>query len=105
MNNSGQASVFADDIIDQPLNSRRVADIERAILYARTERPQLVEMGRSFGYTGGHLHKNWGDESVRRLVTNAILWTAQVEVPAGGAKADLDPADLNRNLDDKRKKK
>jgi len=61
--------------------------------------------GRSFGFTGGHLHKNWGDDSVRRLVTNAILWTAQVEVPSGGAKVDLDPADLNRNLDDKRKKK
>ncbi len=61
--------------------------------------------GRSFGFTGGHLHKNWGDDSVRRLVTNAILWTAKVEVPAGGAKVDLAPADLNVNLDDKRKKK
>jgi type 1 glutamine amidotransferase len=61
--------------------------------------------GRSFGFTGGHLHKNWGDDSVRRLVTNAILWTAKVEVPPAGAKVDLDPADLNRNLDDKRKKK
>lgn len=61
--------------------------------------------GRSFGYTGGHLHKNWGDMNVRRLVTNAILWTAKVEVPVEGARVDLDPADLNRNLDDKRKPK
>jgi type 1 glutamine amidotransferase len=61
--------------------------------------------GRGFGFTGGHMHKNWGDDSVRRLVTNAILWSAKVEVPAAGAKVELGPADLNVNLDDKRKKK
>lgn len=61
--------------------------------------------GRSFGFTGGHLHKNWGDASVRRLVVNGILWTAKIEVPPGGAPVELDPADLNRHLDDKRKKK
>jgi type 1 glutamine amidotransferase len=61
--------------------------------------------GRSFGFTGGHFHKNWGDENFRRLVTNAILWTAKVEVPRDGAKVELDPADLNKNLDQKAKKK
>ncbi len=60
--------------------------------------------GRSFGTTGGHYHENWGDASWRRVVANGILWTAKVEIPAGGAKVDLDPADLKRNLDDKRKK-
>jgi type 1 glutamine amidotransferase len=60
--------------------------------------------GRSFGFTGGHTHANWGDENFRRLVTNAILWSAHVEVPAGGAPVDLDPAELKKNLDDKRKK-
>jgi type 1 glutamine amidotransferase len=57
--------------------------------------------GRSFGFTGGHTHKNWGDESFRRLVVNAILWTAKQDVPTGGAKVEFDPADLNRNLDKK----
>jgi type 1 glutamine amidotransferase len=57
--------------------------------------------GRSFGFTGGHFHRNWGDENFRRLVVNAILWSAHVEVPTEGAKVDLDPADLNRNLDRK----
>lgn len=61
--------------------------------------------GRAFGYTGGHVHRTWGEVPVRRLVANAILWTAGVEVPAGGAPVELDPAELNRNLDDKRKKK
>ena len=59
--------------------------------------------GRSFGFTGGHTHKNWADENFRRLVTNAILWTAQVDVPKDGAKVDLDPADINKNLDRKKK--
>ncbi len=58
--------------------------------------------GRSFGFTGGHFHKNWGDENFRRLVVNAILWTAKVDVPKEGAKVELDPAELNRNLDRKR---
>jgi hypothetical protein len=57
--------------------------------------------GRSFGFTGGHHHRNWGDENFRRLVTNAILWTAGVEVPREGAKVELDPAELKRNLDRK----
>jgi type 1 glutamine amidotransferase len=58
--------------------------------------------GRSFGFTGGHFHRNWGDENFRRLVVNAILWTGKVEIPDGGAPVDLDPADLNRHLDRKR---
>lgn len=57
--------------------------------------------GRSFGFTGAHFHKNWGDENFRRLVVNAILWTAKLEVPQEGAKVDLGPEDLNRNLDRK----
>jgi len=59
--------------------------------------------GRSFGFTGGHFHRNWGDENYRRLVVNAILWSAGVDVPKGGAPVELEPADLKRNLDRKRK--
>lgn len=59
--------------------------------------------GRSFGFTGAHFHRNWGDENFRRLVVNAILWTAHVDVPSEGAKVDLDPAELNKNLDRKGK--
>jgi len=62
------------------------------------ERP---DGGRSFGFTGGHTHANWGDENFRRLVVNAILWTAKVEVPEGGAKVELDPAELKKYLDPK----
>lgn len=61
--------------------------------------------GRSFGFTGGHVHKNWGDENFRRLVVNAILWTANVDVPRDGARVELDRAYLNRHLDRKGEKK
>jgi type 1 glutamine amidotransferase len=57
--------------------------------------------GRSFGFTGGHFHRNWGSEDFRRLVVNAILWTAKVDVPEQGAKVDLDPGKLSKNLDRK----
>ena len=55
--------------------------------------------GRGFGFTGGHFHRNWADENFRRVVVNAILWCAKVEVPETGAKVEFDPADLNKNLD------
>lgn len=63
------------------------------------ERP---DGGRGFGFTGGHFHRNWADENFRRIVVNALLWTAKVDVPEGGAKVEFDPADLNKNLDKKK---
>ncbi len=40
--------------------------------------------GRGFGFTGGHFHANWQHDDFRRLVLNAIVWTAQGEVPQNG---------------------
>ncbi len=40
--------------------------------------------GRSFGFTGGHYHWNWGREDILKLVCNAICWTAKAEVPVAG---------------------
>jgi len=57
--------------------------------------------GRGFGFTGGHYHHNWGLEDQRRMIVNAILWTAKVDIPGGGAKCDLTPEDLKSNLDPK----
>lgn len=45
--------------------------------------------GRGFAFTGGHFHKNWQIEDFRKLVLNAILWAAKVEVPAGGVQSKL----------------
>ncbi|MCA9039703.1 MAG: ThuA domain-containing protein, partial [Planctomycetaceae bacterium] len=40
--------------------------------------------GRGFGFTGGHIHWNWGNDSHRKLVLNAIVWTAGGNVPESG---------------------
>ena len=55
--------------------------------------------GRSFVFTGCHLHESWGLESMRRFVTNGILWSAGLEVPAGGAPVAMDAEELKKNLD------
>jgi hypothetical protein len=62
------------------------------------ERP---DGGRSFVFTGCHGHKEWGLEGMRRFVVNGILWSAGLEVPAGGAPVALAPEDLTRHLDPK----
>jgi type 1 glutamine amidotransferase len=64
---------------------------------------ERTDGGRSFGFTGGHFHRNWADENFRRVVTNAILWCAKEDVPEAGATVKFDPADLNKNLDKKGK--
>lgn len=40
--------------------------------------------GRGFGFTGGHFHWSWACDSFRTVVLNGIVWTAGLEVPAGG---------------------
>ncbi|MBL9199797.1 MAG: ThuA domain-containing protein [Opitutaceae bacterium] len=57
--------------------------------------------GRGFGTTGGHYHSNWAQEDFRRLVLNALLWIAKLEVPASGFHSTVTPADLAANLDPK----
>ena len=66
------------------------------------ERP---DGGRSFGFTGGHTHTNWGDPNQRKVMLNALLWMAKVEVPAGGVVDKITAEDLTANLDDKPTKK
>jgi type 1 glutamine amidotransferase len=55
--------------------------------------------GRGFGFTGGHFHKNWGNENFRRVALNAILWIARADVPATGVVSTITAADLEANLD------
>jgi len=57
--------------------------------------------GRGFGFTGGHFHKGWGNDEQRKLVLNAILWTAKAEVPAAGVSSKVSAEDLLANLDPK----
>ena len=59
---------------------------------------------RGFGFTGGHFHTNWGNESFRKAVLNALLWVAKVSVPEGGVLSSVSDEDLELNLDPKGKK-
>jgi hypothetical protein len=61
--------------------------------------------GRGFGFTGGHFHAGWGNENQRKLVLNAIVWTAKAEVPANGVESKITTEDLQANLDPKTPKK
>ena len=56
--------------------------------------------GRGFGFTGLHTHANWAVPGFRQLLVNAVLWTAKLDIPAEGAKCQLNPEDLKKNLFD-----
>jgi len=54
--------------------------------------------GRSFAFTGCHLHASFAEEGYRRFLTNGILWTAGIDPPASGASVRLDADNLDRYL-------
>lgn len=66
------------------------------------DRPEAVGKGRSFGFTGGHFHRNWQNDNHRRVVLNAIVWISGLDVPAGGVPSKT-PTDeeMQANLDKK----
>lgn len=49
---------------------------------------ERADGGRSFGFTGGHYHWNWGRKDILRLVSNAIVWTAKLDIPTTGLEID-----------------
>jgi hypothetical protein len=61
--------------------------------------------GRGFGFTGGHFHKNWGNDQFRKVVLNALLWISKVEVPAEGVQSNVTPEELQQNLDPKERRR
>ena len=64
-----------------------------------TERP---DGGRAFGFTGGHVYKNFGNSNFRKIILNAIVWTAKLKVPATGVPTPaLAEADMKANFDAK----
>ncbi len=66
--------------------------------------PQIVSWayerpngGRGFGFTGGHFHRNWAQDDFRKLVLNALYWTAGGDVPADGI-ASRTPTEIDMEL-------
>jgi type 1 glutamine amidotransferase len=62
---------------------------------------ERADGGRGFGFTGGHFHANWGNDNVRRVVLNALVWVAKAEVPAEGVQSQVTAEQLQENLDPK----
>jgi len=81
-----------------PAVRQMVARGEPQHLAWASERP---DGGRGFGFTGAHHHKNWGDDNFRKIVLNAILWIAKVEVPKSGVESFVSAEQLAANLDNK----
>ncbi len=62
---------------------------------------ERADGGRGFGFTGGHWHWNWGDDNFRRIMLNAIVWAAKMEVPEGGVPMEsVNLARLQENQDE-----
>ena len=57
--------------------------------------------GRSVGYTGGHYHANLGNDNIRKLLLNSLLWVAKVPVPKNGVQVQVTPEEMAANLDPK----
>ena len=47
---------------------------------------ERADGGRGFGIVMPHFYKNWRNEDLRRFILNGIVWSAKLEVPAGGVK-------------------
>lgn len=54
------------------------------------ERP---EGGRGFGFTGAHVHWNWAQDDLRKLMLNAFVWIAGAEVPPDGVPSKTPTVD------------
>jgi len=85
-----------------PAVRKAVANGETQHVAWAYERPQG---GRGFGFTGGHNHVSWQDENYRKIMLNAILWTAGMQVPENGVDSTApDDQEIESNLDPYRKK-
>jgi mannose-6-phosphate isomerase-like protein (cupin superfamily) len=66
-----------DLILDQPTVSNVAWAYERS------------DGGRSVGFTGAHYLKSFDEPALRKLLLNAIFWTARLEVPRDGVRDAL----------------
>jgi hypothetical protein len=69
----------------QPLLTVKIDGNDEMVCWA-WERP---DGGRSFGFVGLHFHANWQLPVYRRLVTQSVLWSLKLPIPAEGVKTDI----------------
>lgn len=80
-----------------PKDAAKTTDDDAVIAWA-FDRPNG---GKSFTFTGGHLHESLAKDGYRRFLVNGILWSAGLDIPKDGAPAKLDAADAKVHLDKK----
>ena len=55
--------------------------------------------GRSIGATFGHYDASWTNDDYRKMILNAVVWTAEIKVPKGGVQSTYaDDAEVERVL-------
>lgn len=88
------AEEFYCKILFRPQDNR-VTPILTAMLPPERPEKQVVgwaceraDGGRAFACTGPHYHASFQNDDFRRLALNAIVWTAKMEVPAGGIRVN-----------------
>ena len=57
--------------------------------------------GRGFGFTGAHFHKNWGNETFRKAMLNALVWISGDQIPKSGVSSTVTAEQLALNQDPK----
>jgi type 1 glutamine amidotransferase len=79
---------YMDPVIKQakPLLQVRERQGKDVVVGWVFERP---DGGRAFGTTLGHPYQNFQIEAFRRMLVNAILWAAHIEVPKDGAPVNI----------------
>ena len=79
-------------------NAKKSKLDDTAIVAWAYDRP---DKGRSFAFTGGHLHASLAEEGYRRFLVNGILWSAQLEIPKMGAPVALTKAELDQYIENR----
>ena len=55
---------------------------------------ERTDGGRAYGTTLGHFYRNFQMEAFRRTIVNAILWSANVDLPTAGSDVELSDEEL-----------
>jgi hypothetical protein len=55
--------------------------------------------GKSFNFTGCHLHESLAQEGYRRFLVNGILWSAGMDIPKDGATVKVEETELKKYFD------
>ena len=90
---------FRDDV--HPISAADVNGQTYTIGWA-FERPDGND-GRSFGFIGGHFHKNFAIDAFRQTIVNGILWTAHAKIPKTGAPCAITEKDMELPPDTRKK--